>query len=268
MALHTLLYCPPLARSEPPLLSMNGSFTPTAAVLSAQQQDSAAQLISLWQQHRVSRYNRYPDATALAAVFVLLVLQQGQALALSRQMLQFAVAQAKKQPGCEVLVCDDMHKAVPAALLSEFAACGAAIKTAENVHHAMLLANSQAVITADSWLGFEALLWQKPVYTFGMPFYAGWGLTVDETPIPRRRRSLTRAQLFAAAMILAPTWYDPCRDRLCSFEEAVDQLEAETRAFREDRAGYVAFGMRAWKRGRLQEVFGRETPLLFAKTAA
>jgi capsular polysaccharide export protein len=68
-------------------------------------------------------------------------------------------------------------------------------------------------------------------------------------------------------MILAPTWYDPCRDRLCSFEEAVDQLEAETRAFREDRAGYVAFGMRAWKRGRLQEVFGRETPLLFAKSA-
>ena len=55
---------------------------------------------------------------------------------------------------------------------------------------------------------------------------------------------------------------------MCSFEEAVDQLEAETRAFREDRAGYVAFGMRAWKRGRLQEVFGRETPLLFATTAA
>ena len=182
MALHTLLYCPPLARSEPPLLNLNGSLTPLAVVLSAQQQHSAAQLISLWQQHRVSRYNRYPDATALAAVFVLLVLQQGQALALSRQMLQFAVAQAKKQPVCEVLVCDDMHKAVPAALLSEFAACGVAIKAAENVHHAMLLANSHAVITADSWLGFEALLWQKSVFTFGTPFYANLGLTTDCQP--------------------------------------------------------------------------------------
>jgi capsular polysaccharide export protein len=69
--------------------------------------------------------------------------------------------------------------------------------------------------------------------------------------------------MFAAAMILAPTWIDPCRDRLCSFEEAVDQLEVETRRLREDRAGYVATGMRMWKRGRLQEVFGGEKALIF-----
>jgi capsular polysaccharide export protein len=64
-------------------------------------------------------------------------------------------------------------------------------------------------------------------------------------------------------MILAPVWYDPCRDRLCSFEEALDQLEAETRAYREDRCGHVALGMRLWKRGRLQAVFGRFKPLAF-----
>ena len=63
---------------------------------------------------------------------------------------------------------------------------------------------------------------------------------MTSTPPPRRGRKLTRNQLFAAAMILAPTWYDPCRDRLCSFEEVLDQLEAETRAFREDRHGHVA----------------------------
>ena len=64
-------------------------------------------------------------------------------------------------------------------------------------------------------------------------------------------------------MILAPIWYDPFRDRLCSFEEAVDQLEATLRAHREDRAGHVACGMRLWKRGRLQAVFGTEKPLIF-----
>ena len=88
-----------------------------------------------------------------------------------------------------------------------------------------------------------------------------------ENPVPRRRRVLTRTQLFAAAMILAPLWHDACRDRLCSFEEAVDQLEADTRAYREDRLGHVALGMRLWKRGRLQAVFGREKPLIFADTA-
>ena len=54
-----------------------------------------------------------------------------------------------------------------------------------------------------------------PVTCFGVPFYAGWGLTIDEDAPARRERVLTRAQLFAAAMILYPVWYDPVRDRLC-----------------------------------------------------
>ena len=58
-------------------------------------------------------------------------------------------------------------------------------------------------------------------------------------------------------MILYPTWYDPYRDRLCELEEVLDALEAEARAWREDRAGHVAAGMRLWKRGHLQRVFGR-----------
>jgi capsular polysaccharide export protein len=130
-----------------------------------------------------------------------------------------------------------------------------------------LLEGAIAVYVVSSQMGFEAICAGHRPRVFGQPFYAGWGLTMDAAPLPRRGRALTRAQLFAAAMILAPTWYDPCRDRLCSFEEAVDQMEAEVRAFREDRAGHVALGMRMWKRGRLQAVFGREKPLIFADTA-
>jgi capsular polysaccharide export protein len=126
-----------------------------------------------------------------------------------------------------------------------------------------LLQGAIAVYAVSSQLGFEAILAGHRPRLFGQPFYAGWGLSADEFPIDRRQRRLTKAQLFAAAMILAPTWYDPCRDRLCQFEEAVDQLEAEVRAFRQDRAGHVAHGMRLWKRGRLQAVFGQEKPLIF-----
>lgn len=126
-----------------------------------------------------------------------------------------------------------------------------------------LLNGAVAVYTVSSHLGFEAILAGHRPRVFGQPFYAGWGLSRDEHPLPRRHRALTKAQLFAAAMILAPTWYDPCRDRLCNFETALDQLEAEVRAFREDRHGHIALGMRLWKRGRLQAVFGREKPLRF-----
>jgi capsular polysaccharide export protein len=131
-----------------------------------------------------------------------------------------------------------------------------------------LLEGAIAVYTVSSQLGFEAILAGHRPHVFGQPFYAGWGLTSDVFPIDRRRRSLTKTQLFAAAMILAPTWVDPCRNRLCSFEEAVDQLEAEARAHREDRFGHVALGMRVWKRGRLQAVFGREKSLIFQDNPA
>lgn len=126
-----------------------------------------------------------------------------------------------------------------------------------------LLEGAIAVYTVSSLLGYEAILAGHKPRVFGQPFYAGWGLSVDENPVARRQRRLTRAQIFAVSHILAPTWFDPCRDRICRFEEAVDQLEAEVRAFRADRAGHVATGMRLWKRRPLQQFFGREKPLRF-----
>lgn len=131
-----------------------------------------------------------------------------------------------------------------------------------------LLEGAIAVYTVSSQLGFEAILAGHRPQVFGRPFYAGWGLSEDHGgPLPRRHRRLSRAQLFAAAMILAPTWYDPCRDRLCSFEQALDQLEAETKAFRQDRGGHIATGMRLWKRRPLQGFFGREKPVRFHASA-
>ncbi len=126
-----------------------------------------------------------------------------------------------------------------------------------------LLAAAAAVYTVSSQLGFEAILHGHRPKVFGQPFYAGWGLTKDVQPLSRRVRSLTPAQLFAGAMILAPLWYDPCRDRLCDLQDVIDQLEAEARAFREDRHGHVAAGMRQWKRPRLQAFFGQTRPLRF-----
>ncbi len=126
-----------------------------------------------------------------------------------------------------------------------------------------LLAGASAVYTISSQLGFEAILHGHRPRVFGRPFYAGWGLTEDEHPLPRRTRRLTPEDLFAGAMLLAPLWYDPCRDRLCGLEEVIRQLEAEVRAWREDRRGHVAAGMRLWKRGRLQAVFGGVKPLRF-----
>jgi capsular polysaccharide export protein len=121
-----------------------------------------------------------------------------------------------------------------------------------------LFEHARAVYTVTSLLGFEAIYAGHRPVTFGVPFYAGWGLTDDRRPTPaRRQRRLSRDQLAAACLLLYPTWYDPYRDRLGKLEDAIGALEAQARAWREDRAGHVAVGMRIWKRRHLAASFGR-----------
>ncbi|WP_291729496.1 capsular polysaccharide biosynthesis protein [Leisingera sp. F5] len=131
-----------------------------------------------------------------------------------------------------------------------------------------LLEGAVGVYTVSSQFGFEAILAGHKPRIFGQPFYAGWGLTLDEAPPARRQRRLTRAQLFAAAMILYPKWYDPFRDELCRLETVLDNLEARARAWRDDHRGWAASGMRMWKRKPLQKFFGAETRVLFTEDPA
>nr|WP_245941393.1 capsular polysaccharide biosynthesis protein [Cereibacter changlensis] len=225
----------------------------------------------------LSKYNNFaPEAPAPPPGYVLVVDQtqgdasirhSGASPATFREMLVFA---QEENPGARIVI--KAHPETMAGLRpGHFGPADARphiTLLTDPISPWALLEGAVAVYTVSSQLGFEAILAGHRPRIFGQPFYAGWGLSADESPVPRRRRSLTRAQLFAAAMILAPLWYDPCRDRLCSFEEAVDQLEAETRAFREDRHGHVALGMRRWKRPWLQAMFGRERPLVFETNPA
>ena len=128
-----------------------------------------------------------------------------------------------------------------------------------------MLHGAIAVYTVSSQMGLEAIFAGHRPQVFGAPFYAGWGLTDDHLPIARRTRPLRAEQLFAASHLIAPTWYDPFSRQLCSFETMLDHLEAAIKARREDAAGYVAFGMRAWKRPHVQAMFGAQKPVFFQK---
>lgn len=80
-----------------------------------------------------------------------------------------------------------------------------------------------------SLAGFEALMRQKNVITYGVPFYAGWGLTCDLGPVPARRtRRLTLDQLVAATLLLYPRYLDPQSGLPCPAEIVVDRLTRPT----------------------------------------
>ncbi|SIO57501.1 capsular polysaccharide export protein [Rhodovulum sp. ES.010] len=192
------------------------------------------------------------------------VTASGAAAATFREML--AVARIEN-PGARVIVKGHPESAAglrPGYLGPEAASDGVTLLSGP-VSPWRLLDGAVAVYTVSSQMGFEAILAGHRPRVFGQPFYAGWGLTQDERPVARRGRQLTRAQLVAAALILAPTWYDPYRDRLCPLEDALAALEAETRAWREDRRGWVAAGMRHWKRSTMQRFFGSVQPVRFAR---
>lgn len=83
-----------------------------------------------------------------------------------------------------------------------------------------------SVYVVASQVGFEALLRGKKVVTFGMPFYAGWGLTQDRQPIARRTRTRTVEELFHAACIDMSVYVNPMSGELIEIEEAFDLIHS------------------------------------------
>ncbi|WP_051221747.1 beta-3-deoxy-D-manno-oct-2-ulosonic acid transferase [Neptunomonas japonica] len=75
--------------------------------------------------------------------------------------------------------------------------------------------------TMSSLTGFEGLLREKKVFTYGMPFYAGWGLTVDYLSCDRRSKQLSLDQLVAATLILYPIYVDPHSGDVVDIETAI-----------------------------------------------
>ena len=90
---------------------------------------------------------------------------------------------------------------------------------------ASLIAMVDEVHVNTSLAGFEALLRSKAVTTYGVPFYAGWGLTNDLGPVPGGRTTKrTVDELVAAALLLYPRYLDPVTGLPCPAETAVLRL--------------------------------------------
>ena len=122
------------------------------------------------------------------------------------------------------------HPDVQAGLRAPGAGEGAALAFCDelvgDVDMGGLLAEVDEVQVLTSLAGFEALLRGKPVVCHGQPFYAGWGLTRDSHPLPRRRRRLSLDELTAGALILYPRYMARADGRPISPEQALDELLA------------------------------------------
>lgn len=111
------------------------------------------------------------------------------------------------------------------------------------------------VWTVSSQLGLDALLRGIPVVTFGVPFYAGWGLSDDravgdwaEAAFARRRRQLALDEFVAATFIEYPLYFDPVKRQRTDAEGAIERLLSLRSSALERRGHYLAVGFSRHKR--------------------
>ncbi|MEW5839007.1 MAG: capsular polysaccharide biosynthesis protein [Pseudomonadota bacterium] len=151
-----------------------------------------------------------------------------------------------------------------------------------DVHPHALLRAVDHVYVVTSQMGFDALLLGKTVTCFGMPFYAGWGLTDDRQACGRRTRACTLPELAAAAFLRytryvkpesgeAGTFFDVAafiarQKRMTFFWEQTPSMEMGRNS--PDWSGRVfCFGFRYWKHAHVRPFFGEGVALLFVRSA-
>jgi capsular polysaccharide export protein len=114
-----------------------------------------------------------------------------------------------------------------------------------------LLTYVDSVYVVSSTFGFEALLANKSVAVFGLPWYAGWGVTDDRQYCQRRVRTRSVKELFASAYFhytryLNPETHQP-GDIFDVIRWLVQQKIEETRL-----SGHIiGVGFRDWKAANL-----------------
>lgn len=242
--------------------------TQIASPHSPAQRARAANLMRLWRQGRVSKFNhaREADATVLGEhAYVLLADQTAgdvsirEGLAGPAQFSRMLEAALAENPHHEIWL--KVHPLVAAGRkrghfdLERVARMPRVRVIAADLHPASLIEKAAAVYAVTSQLGFEGLIWGKPVRTFGMPFYAGWGLTHDELPCPERRKPVALEDLIHAALIDYPRYLDPESGQRCEVERLLEWISLQRHMRGRFPAQLYARGFSLWKRPLVRTFF-------------
>lgn len=228
-------------------------------ILSQFEIERASRVIDMWRSQRLSKYNAQRDASKPLPSRYILVCDQtfgdasisyGSANVQSfNEMLQAALAEYPKHRIVLKTHPDVVTNNKKGHFdLDALAKNNRIMIISDPVHPSKLIEYADAVYTVTSQMGFEALIWGKRVRCFGMPFYAGWGLTEDELPAPYRRKSVSLEQLVHAALVKYPRYIDPVTMQRCEPEVTFKHVGLQRRKRQEFPEQITAVGFSRWKR--------------------
>lgn len=111
------------------------------------------------------------------------------------------------------------------------------------------------VYAGTSQLGYEALLAERDVTLFGVPFYAGWGLTDDrathaalERRRPAREAGRTLDQLFHASHVRLARYRSPVDGGNWTLGDCLDHVALQRSTFERNARQLHCVGITPWKR--------------------
>jgi len=237
-----------------------------AAIHTEAQQSRARALIADWRAVRVSKYNHAREYEGELPARYVLVADQTRGDASIRYGLsdessfqRMLAAALAEHPGCMVLL--KVHPEVMSGRkqghfdLVALARNPRVRMLGEDAHPASLIEHAEAIYAVTSQIGFEGLLWGKQVRTFGMPFYAGWGLTHDELPAPGRRKPVSLENLAHAALVEYPRYLDPETGKRCTVEQLIAWMGLQRRMRMRFPATVYATGFSFYKRAIVRSFF-------------
>lgn len=236
----------------------------------------ARNIIAMWRAERLSKYNSERDVSKPFPNLYVLVCDQtfgdasirygGTDAQSFERMLQAALSEYPEHTIILKTHPDVVTKGKKGHFdLAEIAANTRVLIISDPVHPSGLIEHADAVYTVTSQMGFEALLWGKHVRCFGMPFYAGWGLTEDELSAPDRRKPVMLEQLVHASLVKYPRYIDPVNMTCCEPERAFSHVGLQRRKRQEFPQHITALGFSRWKRPFIQR-FLQGSDVVFAKT--
>lgn len=210
--------------------------------------------------HNLSKYNHAPDAEqgyfdAYRDKVKILIVDQtynDASVLLSgaaAESFQQMVRDAKKIPNAQIFIKihPDVISGKKQGYLKEYIHDSDVKLIAEDFSPLSILKHMDKVFVVSSQMGFEALLLQKEVYCYGLPFYAGWGLTHDMSNCERRTKKHSIESLFYAACIWYPRYFHPIRKEKCELEEILRLLAVQKYCNDRNRGNFVCTGFSYWK---------------------
>ncbi|MCV3470546.1 capsular polysaccharide biosynthesis protein [Campylobacter sp. CNRCH_2015_0814] len=125
----------------------------------------------------------------------------------------------------------------------------------ENYNPIELLSHFKKVYTKTSGMGFEALMLGCECVCYGVPFYAGWGLTQDKQACKRRLKKRTLEEVFYAAYILYSEYFNPYLNQKSDIFDTIHTLTKYKKIEHANSNTLYFLGFTLWKRWFMKPFF-------------